>query len=70
MKTETTTTKPAFDPEVPPREGFIFYRTFYEALASMKNRARLHLYDVIMRDMLSTARNRRISTESRCEPSY
>ena len=49
MKTETTTTKPAFDPEVPPREGFIFYRTFYEALASMKNRARLHLYDVIMR---------------------
>lgn len=25
MKTETTTTKPAFDPEVPPREGFIFY---------------------------------------------
>ena len=44
-----TTTKPAFDPEVPPREGFIFYRTFYEALASMKNRARLHLYDVIMR---------------------
>lgn len=46
---EKTTTKPAFDPEVPPREGFIFYRTFYEALASMKNRARLHLYDVIMR---------------------
>ena len=31
------------------QEGFIFYRTFYEALASMKNRARLHLYDVIMR---------------------
>ena len=49
MKTETTTTKPAFDPEVPPREGFIFYRTFYEALASMKPMARLHLYDVIMR---------------------
>lgn len=49
MKTETTTTKPAFDPEVPPREGFIFYRTFYEALASMKPTARLHLYDVIMR---------------------
>ena len=49
MNTETTTTKPAFAPEVPPREGFIFYRTFYEALASMKNRARLHLYDVIMR---------------------
>ena len=49
MKDEKTTTKPAFDPEVPPREGFIFYRTFYEALASMKNRARLHLYDVIMR---------------------
>ena len=49
MKNEKTTTKPAFDPEVPPREGFIFYRTFYEALASMKNRARLHLYDVIMR---------------------
>ncbi len=44
MKTETTTTKPAFDPEVPPREGFIFYRTFYEALASMKPMARLHLY--------------------------
>ena len=40
MKNEKTTTKPAFDPEVPPREGFIFYRTFYEALASMKNRAR------------------------------
>ena len=38
MKNEKTTTKPAFDPEVPPREGFIFYRTFYEALASMKNR--------------------------------
>ena len=49
MKDEKTTTKPTFDPEVPPREGFIFYRTFYEALASMKNRARLHLYDVIMR---------------------
>ena len=49
MKNEKTTTKPAFDPEVPPREGFIFYRAFYEALASMKNRARLHLYDVIMR---------------------
>ena len=49
MKTETTTTKPAFDPEVPPREGFIFYRTFYEALASMKNRARLRLYDAIMK---------------------
>ena len=49
MKTETTTTKPAFDPKVPPREGFIFYRTFYEALASMKPMARLHLYDVIMR---------------------
>jgi len=46
MKNEKTTTKPAFDPEVPPREGFIFYRTFYEALASMKNRARLHLSDV------------------------
>lgn len=40
--------KSAFDPEVPPREGFIFYRTFYEALASMKPRARLHLYDIIM----------------------
>ena len=26
MKNEKTTTKPAFDPEVPPREGFIFYR--------------------------------------------
>lgn len=49
MKNEKTTTKPAFDPEVPPREGFIFYRTFYEALASMKPMARLHLYDVIMR---------------------
>ena len=49
MKTETTTTKPAFDPEVPPREGFIFYRTFYEALASMKPRARLRLYDAIMK---------------------
>jgi len=24
MKTEKTTTKPVFDPEVPPREGFIF----------------------------------------------
>ena len=33
MKDEKTTTKPTFDPEVPPREGFIFYRTFYEALA-------------------------------------
>lgn len=53
MKDEKTTTKPTFDPEVPPREGFIFYRTFYEALASMKNRARLHLYDVIMRYALS-----------------
>lgn len=49
MKNEKLPSKPAFDPEVPPREGFIFYRTFYEALASMKNRARLHLYDVIMR---------------------
>ena len=49
MKDEKTTTKPTFDPEVPPREGFIFYRAFYEALASMKPMARLHLYDVIMR---------------------
>ena len=49
MKNEKTTTKPAFDPEVPPREGFIFYRSFYEALASMKPMARLHLYDMIMR---------------------
>lgn len=69
MKTETTTTKPAFDPEIPPREGFIFYRTFYEALASMKNRARLHLYDVIMRYALY-GEDRRILTGSRCEPSY
>ena len=67
MKTETTTTKPAFDPEVPPREGFIFYRTFYEALASMKNRARLHLYDVIMRyaDRKSTRLNSSHNRESR-----
>lgn len=49
MKTETTMSKSVFDPDVPPREGFIFYRTFYEALASMKPMARLHLYDVIMR---------------------
>lgn len=49
MKHEKTTTKPVFDPEVPPREGLIFYRSFYEALASMKPMARLHLYDVIMR---------------------
>ena len=49
MKNQKTTTKPVFDPEVPPREGFIFYRSFYEALASMKPMARLHLYDVIMR---------------------
>lgn len=49
MKDEKTTTKPTFDPEVPPREGLIFYRSFYEALASMKPMARLHLYDVIMR---------------------
>ena len=49
MKNEKTKTKPAFDPEVPPREGFIFYRTFYEALASMKPRARLRLYDAIMK---------------------
>lgn len=49
MKNKKTTTKPVFDPEVPPREGLIFYRSFYEALASMKPMARLHLYDVIMR---------------------
>lgn len=49
MKTETTMSKSVFDPEVPPREGFIFYRTFYEALASMKPRARLRLYDAIMK---------------------
>ena len=49
MKNQKTTTKPVFDPEVPPREGLIFYRSFYEALASMKPMARLHLYDVIMR---------------------
>ena len=49
MKHEKTTTKPVFDPEVPPREGLIFYRSFYEALASMKPMARLHLYDVIRR---------------------
>ena len=49
MKNKKQTSKPAFNPEVPPREGFIFYRSFYEALASMKPMARLHLYDVIMR---------------------
>lgn len=49
MKNKKQTSKPAFDPEVPPREGLIFYRSFYEALASMKPMARLHLYDVIMR---------------------
>lgn len=49
MKNENATTKSTFDPEVPPREGFIFYGTFYEALATMKPRARLHLYDVIMK---------------------
>ena len=49
MKNKKQTSKPAFNPEVPPREGLIFYRSFYEALASMKPMARLHLYDVIMR---------------------
>lgn len=49
MKHENATTKSTFDPEVPPREGFIFYGTFYEALASMKPRARLRLYDAIMK---------------------
>ena len=49
IKNKKQTSKPAFDPEVPPREGLIFYRSFYEALASMKPMARLHLYDVIMR---------------------
>ena len=48
MKNEKIINKSVFDPEVPPREGFIFYRTFYEALASMKPMARLHLYDMIM----------------------
>lgn len=49
MKNEKIINKSVFDPEVPPREGLIFYRSFYEALASMKPMARLHLYDVIMR---------------------
>ena len=49
MKHEKIINKSVFDPEVPPREGLIFYRSFYEALASMKPMARLHLYDVIMR---------------------
>lgn len=48
MKPEKTINKSVFDPEVPPREGFIFYRTFYEALVLMKPRARLCLYDMIM----------------------
>ena len=48
MKNEKIINKSVFDPEVPPREGLIFYRSFYEALASMKPMARLHLYDMIM----------------------
>ena len=48
MKNEKIINKSVFDPEVPPREGLIFYRSFYEALASMKPMARLHLYDIIM----------------------
>ena len=42
MKHEKTTTKPVFDPEVPPREGLIIYRRLYEALASMKPMERKH----------------------------
>lgn len=48
MKTETTTTKSVFDLEASAREGSSL-PYLYEALASMKNRKRLHLYDVIMR---------------------
>ena len=48
MKNEKIINKSVFDPEVPPREGLIFYRSFYEALASMKPMARLHLYYMIM----------------------
>ena len=48
MKNEKIINKSVFDPEVPPREGLIFYRSFYEALASMNPMARLHLYDMIM----------------------
>ena len=45
----TNNTINKYDQEIPPREGFIFYRTFYEALSSMKPRAQLHLYDAIMK---------------------
>ena len=45
----TNNTINKYDQEIPPREGFIFYRTFYEALSSMKPRAQLRLYDAIMK---------------------
>lgn len=32
MKNEKLPSKPAFDPEIPPREGFIFYRTFLRSV--------------------------------------
>lgn len=40
---------PEIDAEIPARDGFIFYKTFYDALSSMKPMSRLHLYDAIMR---------------------
>lgn len=45
----TNNTINKYDQEIPPREGFIFYRTFYEALSSMKPRAQLRLYNAIMK---------------------
>lgn len=54
---------PEIDAEIPARDGFIFYKTFYDALSSMKPMSRLHLYDAIMRYALYAEEPINLNTE-------
>lgn len=54
---------PEIDAEIPARDGFIFYKTFYDALSSMKPMSRLHLYDAIMRYALYAEEPTNLNTE-------
>lgn len=54
---------PEIDVEIPARDGFIFYKTFYDALSSMKPMSRLHLYDAIMRYALYAEEPTNLNTE-------
>lgn len=54
---------PEIDAEIPTRDGFIFYKTFYDALSSMKPMSRLHLYDAIMRYALYAEEPTNLNTE-------